>query len=42
MILRSCAEVRLFETEVSAGTSGETPPRPCSPWHCAHANETKS
>src|ERR1700693_3425652 len=26
----------------SAGTSGETPPRPRSPWHCAQANEEKS
>src|SRR5262249_15036965 len=27
---------------VSAGTSGETPPLPSRPWHCAQAKLTKS
>ena len=40
MMWRSCAAVRLFPTASSAGTSGETPPFPCSPWHWAHANWT--
>src|SRR6266568_6081389 len=42
MIERSRAGVSWLATLLSAGTSGETPPRPRSPWHCAHANSEKS
>ncbi len=42
MIDRSSDGVSSFATPVSAGTSGETPPRPSSPWHWAQANWTKS
>ena len=42
MIELSWAVVSCLPTLVSAGTSGETPPRPWTPWHCAHANPTKS
>src|SRR5690349_24909101 len=41
MIRRSWAGVSDWATFVSAGTSGETPPPPCGPWHCAQANWTK-
>ena len=41
MIDRSRAAVRRVETWLSAGTSGDTPPRPSAPWHCAQANWTK-
>ena len=41
MIERSFAGLNVLPIDVSAGTSGETPPLPCSPWHCAHANWTK-
>jgi len=41
MIVRSSAGWTFCATVVSAGTSDETPPRPCSPWHWAHANCTK-
>src|SRR6266568_7084270 len=34
--------VTALATFVSDGTTGETPPRPWSPWHCAHANWEKS
>ena len=40
MMWRSCAAVRDFPIVSRAGTSGETPPLPCSPWHWAHANWT--
>ena len=42
MIVRSWVGVSCFATSVSAGTSGETPPRPWSPWHCEQAKPTKS
>src|SRR3984893_11750058 len=42
MMRRSCAGVSERATVESAGTSGETPPRPRSPWHCAQANNVKS
>jgi hypothetical protein len=42
MIVRSWVGVSCFATLVSAGTSGETPPRPWSPWHCEQAKPTKS
>ena len=35
---RNFVRVKAFATFVSAGTSAETPPRPCGPWHCAQAN----
>src|SRR5437660_681926 len=40
MIERRWLGVSAFPTLVNAGTSGEIPPRPCGPWHCAHANCT--
>ena len=40
MMCDSCATVSALPTVVSAGTSGETPPRPRSPWHWTHANWT--
>ena len=42
MIFVSWATVRNFPIGLSAGTSGDTPPRPCSPWQAAQANWTKS
>ena len=42
MMWRSAAAVRLDATPFSAGTSGETPPRPFSPWHWAQAKVAKS
>ena len=41
MMWVSCATVSVLPTVVSAGTYGETPPSPCGPWHCEHANWTK-
>ena len=37
-----CATVNVLPTVVSSGTSGETPPVPCSPWHWLQPNRTKS
>src|SRR6266542_5405563 len=42
MIRFSCATVSCFPITLRAGTSVETPPRPRSPWHWAHANCSKS
>src|SRR6478736_3693148 len=42
MIEVSWATVRLGATLCSAGTSGDTPPTPRSPWHWAHANWLKA
>ncbi len=42
MIDRSRCALSEFPTPVRAGTSGETPPRPCMPWHLAQANWTKT
>jgi len=42
MIVRSFCALSALPTLVRAGTSAETPPRPCSPWHCEHANWTKT
>lgn len=42
MMLASWATVSVLPTEVSVGTSGETPPSPFGPWHWAQANRTKS
>src|SRR5436189_4281729 len=41
MICFSCATVSCLPTWLRAGTSGERPPRPRSPWHWAQANWTK-
>ena len=40
MMCDSCATVSALPTVVSAGTSGEMPPRPWSPWHWTQANCT--
>src|SRR5689334_2418539 len=42
MIVFSWETVRWGPASARAGTSGETPPRPRSPWHLAQANWTKS
>jgi hypothetical protein len=42
MMWRSCGAVSCEATPLSAGTSGETPPRPLSPWHWAQAKVAKS
>jgi hypothetical protein len=42
MMWRSAAGVSFDATPFSAGTSGETPPRPFSPWHWAQAKVAKS
>src|SRR5512133_195474 len=42
MICFSWVTVSCFPTVVRAGTSGEAPPRPRSPWHWAQANWVKS
>jgi hypothetical protein len=42
MMWRSSAAVSFDATPFSAGTSGETPPRPFSPWHWAQAKVAKS
>ena len=42
MMCVSWADRELWPTVFSAGTAGETPPRPCRPWHWAQANWTKS
>src|SRR4249920_241814 len=42
MIDVSWSTVRLGARFWSAGTLGETPPSPRSPWHCAQANWTKA
>src|SRR6476620_6323546 len=42
MIERRLSAVSVRPALVSAGTYGETPPRPCSPWHWAQPNWTKS
>src|SRR3954470_24117111 len=38
----SWATVRLGARLCNAGTYGEMPPAPRSPWHCAQANWTKA
>ena len=40
MMCISCATVNCVPTSVSAGTSLDTPPCPCSPWQAEHANCT--
>src|SRR5689334_9809753 len=42
MIVFSWDTVSCGPTSVRAGTDGDTPPRPRSPWHLAQANCTKS
>src|SRR5205807_8404747 len=38
----SCCAVRFGARLFRAGTYGETPPTPRSPWHCAQANCTNA
>ena len=42
MIVVSALTVSDLPTTFSAGTNGETPPRPRLPWQAEHANCTKS
>src|SRR5690349_20353942 len=42
MIFVSCGTVKAVPSWFTAGTSGETPPTPPMPWHCAQANWEKS